>query len=448
MEFQPLVGKQLDSVNLAWSRINLWEGSVRSSKTISSLVRWIAFVITNEAPGNLLMVGKTERTLKRNILDTLEELLPRGAFKHVAGAGECFIFGRRIYIAGANDERAGDRIRGMTLAGCYVDEVSVLPESFWTMLLSRLSIPGAKAFGTTNPEGPRHWLKLKYLDRAGKWLKHDGKLATTVNGLDMVRMSFRLEDNPGLDPAYVAALKQEYTGLWYKRFIEGLWVLAEGSIWDTFDAEPGGGHVVRTLPEFERFWLGIDYGTTNPFVAVLIGVSTEIDDGQQRLYVAREWRWDSKEKRRQLTDAEYSTKLRQWLVELGHEGLADTNGGSLEPYLERVYVDPSAASFATQLYRDGWRGVNHADNTVDDGIRAVSTLLNADRLKIHESCQGLIGETSGYVWDTKAQALGIDKPIKVDDHGPDAMRYAVWSRRHLWRPWVASMPADDEAEAA
>lgn len=420
---------------------------MRSSKTISSLIRWLAFAMTGP-PGNLLMVGKTERTLKRNILDPLAELLPRSGFKVVEGSGECFIFGRRIYLAGANDERSGDRIRGMTLAGAYVDEVSVLPESFFTMLLSRLSVDGAAVFGTTNPESPRHWLKVKYLDRAGTWLKHDGTVVETHDGLDMARFSFRLSDNPNLSPAYIASLRQEYTGLWAKRFIEGLWVLAEGSIWDTFDADVNGPHVVSVLPEFERFWLAIDYGTTNPFVALLIGQSSAEDDGMERLYVAREWRWDSKVQRRQLTDAEYSTSLRAWLATLGTERLTDNYGMSIEPLIDRIYVDPSAASFSTQLYRDGWHGVHHADNAVDDGIRAVGTLLNADRLKIHESCAGLIGEAAGYVWDTKAQAVGIDKPVKVDDHGPDAMRYGVWSQRRLWLPWVASMPVQLYADAA
>lgn len=442
MDFRPPVGKQLESINLATRRINLWEGSVRSSKTISSLVAWIAYVMTGP-PGNLLMVGKTERTLKRNILDVLAELLPRGAFRHVAGsAGECFIFGRRIYIAGANDERAGDRIRGMTLAGAYVDEASVIPESFWTMLLSRLSEPGARCFATTNPESPQHWLKLKYLDRAGLWLTHDSNVEQAADALDMARFSFRLADNPALSPAYVAALRMEYTGLWSKRLIDGLWVLAEGSIFDSFDSEVGGRHVVATLPEMDRFWLGIDYGTTNPFVALLLGLG--VDDC---IYVVREWRWDSHAKRRQLTDAEYSTNLRKWLVDLGRERLAESWGESLEGMLDRVYVDPSAASFAVQMYRDGWHGVHHADNAVGDGIRAVNTLLNAGRLKVHESCSGLIAETTGYVWDSRAQAMGEDKPIKVDDHGPDAMRYGVWSQRRLWLPWTTA-PAADPYEVA
>src|SRR5690606_4293976 len=138
--------------------------------------------------------------------------------------------------------------RGMTLAGAYGDEVTLWPESFFTMLLSRLSVPGAQFFGTTNPDSPGHWLKKRYLDRADE--------------LSLRRFRFTLADNPALDPAYVEALKREYTGLWYRRYILGEWVAAEGAIYDMFDPDR---HVARELPEILHWWVGVDYGTTNPF---------------------------------------------------------------------------------------------------------------------------------------------------------------------------------------
>src|SRR5690606_17299071 len=136
------------------------------------------------------------------------------------------------------------KIQGLTLVGAMGDELSLTPESFFTMILSRLSVRGAKLFGTTNPDAPAHWLKRKFLARAGE--------------LDLATWHFTLEDNPALDPAYVAALKREYTGLWYKRYIQGLWVQAEGAIYDMFDPDR---HVVSTLPTLVQHWVGVDYGT-------------------------------------------------------------------------------------------------------------------------------------------------------------------------------------------
>ena len=214
------------------------------------------------------------------------------------------LLGRLVYVAGANDERAQDRIKGLTLAGGYVDEISTVPQSFYQMLLSRLSIEGAQLFGTTNPEGPAHWLKKDYLDKAGTWLDHDGTVIRNPDGLDLARFSFRLSDNPHLPPAYVDSLRKEFTGLWRKRMIDGLWVVAEGACYDMFDEDR---HVVDACPVIKRFIAAaVDHGVTNPFHAVLLGIGTD-----KRIYCVSEWRWDSRARRRQLSDAEYSKKLRE-----------------------------------------------------------------------------------------------------------------------------------------
>lgn len=430
MNVEPLVGKARHSVQLADHRLNIFEGSVRSGKTITSLLAWLRFVRTGPA-GNLLMIGKTERTLKRNIIDPLIEMLGTDRVRYVQGAGEVHIAGRRIYIAGANDEKAEGKIRGLTLAGAYVDEASTMPESMWSMLLTRLSVDGARLYATTNPDSPNHWLLKRYLARARTWLRRDGRLEQHANDegrLDLARFSFRLTDNPTLSADYIAALSAEFTGLWYKRFVEGLWVLAEGAIYDMFDPDPGAGQVVDELPDIIDWWVSIDYGTTNPFVATLIGQG--VDD---RLYVAREWRWDSSVERRQLTDLEYSQRLRTWLDTLAEEG-REAWAGCRTP--DRILVDPSAASFIAQLHRDGWSSVRGADNAVEDGLRDVSTLLAADRLKIHGSCDGGIDEMVGYVWDPAAQLRGEDKPLKQRDHFCDSLRYGVRGTRTVWRHWI------------
>jgi len=429
----PLVDKQRRSVELANARINIWEGSVRSSKTVSSMLRWARYVRTGP-PGNLAMIGKTHDTLKRNIIDPMTEMLGENRCRHNRGERELMLLGRRVYLAGANDQKAEDKIRGLTLSGAYVDEVSLLPPGYWAMLLSRLSVDGAKVFGTTNPDNPNHWLMRDYLKRPRVHLRHDGTVAVDRHAdLDLARFSFRLIDNPTLSDAYVRSLEAEYTGLWRKRFILGAWVLAEGSIYDGFDSEPGGPHVITALPDIDEWVLAVDYGTHNPFVALLIGLGAD-----DRIYVAREWRWDSRAKLRQLTDAQYSTELRAWLP-----GLRPSLGVRPDP--TAVIVDPSAASFIAQAYRDSWVGVTGADNTVADGLRSVASLLAADRLKVHASCTGLIEEMTGYVWDEKAAEKGEEKPLKIDDHGPDALRYGVMGTRRWWRWWLTD---DCGAEAA
>lgn len=414
LAIQPLTGKARVSVQRAVNRLNIWDGAVRSGKTISSLGAWLKFIQAGPQ-GNLLMAGKSERTLKRNVLDPLTEMIGDNC-RQVTGAGEAWIYGRRVYLAGAHDERSVQKIQGMTLAGAYGDEISTWPESFYSMLLTRLSVEGARFFGTTNPDGPNHWLKINFLDRSGITLNADGSItAGQDDALDLARFCFILDDNPHLGQNYVDSIKKEFSGLWRERYINGRWAMAEGVIYDMWDA---GRHVVSELPDINEYFMGIDYGTKNPFAALLFGVGTD-----DKLYIVKEFYWDSKKEHRQLTDSQYSQKLKEWL-------------GSIIP--ERIYCDPSAASFLQQLYYDGWHGVTPADNAVQDGIREVSSLLSTDLLFVHESCDGLREEIPGYVWDDKAAGKGEDRPLKVNDHAVDALRYGVRNMKRIWRYWLPS----------
>jgi PBSX family phage terminase large subunit len=402
------------------ARILLWHGAVRSGKTLASVIAWLEYVRT-APPGPLLMAGKTKDTLARNILDPISEWAP-GAIAFTRGANTAMLLGRLVYLVGANDAKAEGRIRGLTLAGAYVDEASLVPEGFWRMLLTRLSVPGAKLFSTTNPDAPQHWLKKDFIDRAGE--------------LSLAAWHFQLDDNPALDPDYRAALEVEFQGLWRKRFILGLWVLAEGAIYDMWDETR---HVVDRLPEMVgRWWVGCDYGTTAPFAALLLGVGREPDQ-TERLFVCDEWRWDSAQAMRQKTDREYSNDLRAWLDAAGARVLGQPDRQITPTW---VAVDPSAASFKVQLRRDRMPGVIDADNNVLAGIRTVGSLLATDRLRVHERCHGLREEAPGYVWDPDKALIGEDVPVKLDDHDLDALRYGVMAARPAWGPWLRYQPAE------
>ena len=396
----------------AWStvvqsifRINIWEGAVRSGKTIASIVRWIIFVRT-APPGELLMVGKTERTLKRNILDEMEKIVGTKHYSYKQGSGEVWLYGRRIYVAGANDERAEGKIRGMTLAGAYGDEVTLWPEGFFKQMLLRMSVEGAMCFVTTNPDSPYHWLKVDYIDKEG--------IAQVFH--------FELEDNPNLPKAYIEALKREYTGLWYKRFILGLWVLAEGAVYDMWDEAK---HVFRCKHQrYKHYFVAVDYGTHNPCTFGLYGYN-KVDEETglpDKVRLIKEYYWDSVKKGRQKTDAQYADDLEDFI-----DGC----------YVEDVYIDPSAASFKLEVEKRGIHVVS-AINDVIDGIRYVSMLLTLGIFEIDESCTSTIKEFSAYVWDAKSQIKGVDEPVKEHDHAMDRNRYGLYTRFGKFLQWTAS----------
>lgn len=418
----PLSPKQRTSVSDSSGRVNIWDGSIRSGKTIGSILRWLMFIARAPRGGELVMIGRTRDTVWRNVIAPMQDVSLFGPIAATVignyGAPTVTILGRRIYVLGAHDAKAEKIIRGLTVAGAYVDEVTTLSEEFFTQLLGRMSVPGAQLFGTTNPDSPGHWLKRKFLDR----------IAALP---DWRRFHFTLDDNPTLTAAYVTSIKREFTGLWFRRFILGEWVQAEGAVYDMWDP---ARHVVKhtDLPVMERILaVGADYGTTNPTRGLLLGYA------QECLWVLDEWAPQSG------TDAELSAGLIRWLsTRHPHEWQSP----------EWLFIDPAAASFKLQLRRDGLTNSRSGANEVLPGIRTVASLLSMDRIKVSDRCPHLIDQIPGYAWDPKATEKGEDKPIKANDHEADALRYAVHSSRRMWRYLLPTMstidPDPEELEEA
>lgn len=420
----PLSPKQITSiVESRDRRISCWWGAVRSGKTVASLVSFLLALAEAPPSGLVIICSKTLQTAERNLIEPLQDPALFGPIAehvhHTRGASTAVILGRVVHIIGTSDSRSEGKLRGLTACLIVLDEVTLMAEEFVKQAQARASLAGARILMTTNPAGPRHWLRRNYLLRAGE--------------LDMAHWHFTLDDNPFLDPAYVQALKAEMAGVFYARNIEGRWVAAEGSIYSMWDESR---HVVTDLPPVIA-WpaVGIDYGTANPFAGLLLGVGMD-SKGERRLYFTSEYRWDSRQKMRQLTDHEYSLAVSKWLDHYIAPGCTEATRG-VSP--EKMVVDPSAASFIQQLWRDGWSPVS-ANNAVLDGIRLVSSLLARDLLRVHKSCEALIEEFPGYCWDKKAAERGEDRPIKAADHSLDAARYALFTTEWSWRDEVG-LPA-------
>jgi PBSX family phage terminase large subunit len=370
------------------------------------------------------MIGRTRDSVWRNMVAPLQD---RDLFGPIAdhvignyGAPTVAILGRRVHVLGASDAKAEKVIRGMTVAGACVDEVTTIPEEFFTQLLGRMSVTGAQLFGTTNPDNPAHWLKRKFLDRLTQLP-------------DWRSWKFTIDDNPSLSPAYVDSIKREYTGLWYRRFIQGEWVAAEGAIFDMWDPDT---HIVpwESLPDMRRLLaVGVDFGTTNATAALLLGISDTRNEFGQRtgsnLWLVDEYRYDPAHKQARKTNEQLSGDLRSWLA-----GPHLPRPTHLQP--EWVFLDPAAASFQVQLQADGLTNVRHADNSVSYGIGTVASLLSSGHLHTTSRTPGFNQEAPGYSWDTKATEKGEDKPVKVADHSLDAARYAITTTEAVWRPML------------
>jgi PBSX family phage terminase large subunit len=380
--------KQLMSFQQADAPFCIWIGAVRSGKTFSSIFKLID-LLKNGPPGDCMLIGVTRDSIQRNILTELFRFLGFGL--PPSKTTETKLYGRNVYFVGASDESAVRRIQGSTLAFAYIDEATCIPAPFWRMLISRLSVPKSQLLATCNPEGPAHWLKKEYIDRA--------------EVLKLKYWNFTLDDNPSLDKEYKERIKASYTGMWYKRYVLGQWAAAHGLVYDTYDFNNEYEHPFCN-PLY--YIVGVDYGTTNATAAVLVGVRP---NQWPQLTVEEEYYYDSAVKGRSKADDELAQDIKEFV---GHRNV------------RAIYVDPAAASLKVAMQQIDLPVID-AKNDVLPGIKTVGRFISNKNIVIQKGCRTLIDHIQSYAWDPKAADRGEDKPLKVQDHIVDALRYCVHS---------------------
>ena len=397
------------------------DGAIRSGKTVSMSLSFVMWAMSTFNGQNFAMCGKTIGSFRRNVLFWLKLMLKsRGYFVTDRRADNLIIIRKGdtenyFYIFGGKDERSQDLIQGITLAGVFFDEVALMPESFVNQATGRCSVEGSKFWFNCNPDGPYHWFKTNWIDKStgylGKEQVEQIRKKAAEEGKDpglkeILYLHFTMDDNLSLSEEIKARYCSMYIGVFFKRYILGLWAAAEGVIYDMFDPEKH----VKNIKEFFQIlvngnrYVSCDYGTQNATVFLLWNKGI---DG--KWYCIREYYYSGRDKGKQKTDAEYADDLKKWL-----DGTR----------IKAMIVDPSAASFIAELRKRGYKVIK-ANNDVLDGIRLVGMLLNLEMLIFSSSCTETIKEFASYIWDDKAAEHGEDKPVKQHDHGCDAVRYFV-----------------------
>lgn len=367
------------------------DGSVRSGKSISMTVGFVFWSMKNFDGESFAFCGKTIESLKRNIITpmhkwlegicTIKENISKN-YIEITMSGKS----NRYYVFGGKDESSYQLIQGITLAGVLCDEVALMARSFVEQAVTRCSVSGSRLWFNCNPESSEHWFYKEWI------LKSEDKNA--------LHLHFMMEDNLSLAQETKDMYERSFSGVFYDRYINGLWVLAEGLVYPMFDKSR---HIVENFtPSSQAFYyISCDYGTLNPCSMGLWALENN------RAVRLKEYYYDGRRKSVQKTDEEYYSEL---------EKLADGY------QIQHVIVDPSAASFITTIKRHGKFRVRKADNSVLDGIRNTMTLIENDRIFICENCKDIIREFSLYRWDEKS---GKDRVIKENDHAMDDMRYFV-----------------------
>lgn len=373
------------------------DGAIRSGKTICMSLSFVLWAMSTFDGQNFGMAGKTIGSFRRNVLSPLSKMMASRGIKFEYRRGDNLMIisfrghTNTFYIFGGKDEASQDLVQGVTLAGFMFDEVALMPQSFVNQATARCSVDGSKFWFNCNPEGPMHWFKKEWIDRKDEQ--------------DLLYLHFTMDDNLSLSEKIKARYRGQYTGVFYSRYIRGLWVIAEGIIYDMFDPEK---HVVKyddikdTLTDIN--YISCDYGTQNATVFLMWTKTTE-----NTWICTKEYYYSGRNEQKQKTDAEYVKDLKTFIGETP---------------VRAVIIDPSAASFIAAV-REANITVLKAKNAVLDGIREVSVLLNNGRIKYVQECKHTIEEYGQYAWDPKAADRGEDAPIKANDHAMDASRYFV-----------------------
>lgn len=392
------------------------DGAIRSGKTVCMSLSFVFWAMKTFSGQNFAMCGKTIGSFRRNVLFWLKIMLRSRGYKVMDHRADNLVEISRngvtnnFYIFGGKDERSQDLIQGITLAGLFCDEVALMPESFVNQATGRCSVDGSKYWFNCNPDGPYHWFKTNWIDCSVGYLgklevERQRKEATEkkqeIFFKKLLYVHFTMDDNLSLSEEIKARYRESYSGVFYKRYILGLWAMAEGIIYDMFDVDKHVKKVIANLYNSGRY-VSIDYGTQNATVFLLWNRGV---DG--KWYCIREYYYSGRDNAKQRTDAEYVSDFKAFLGGIKVKG---------------VIVDPSAASFIAALRQAGYP-VLKAKNDVEDGIRLVGTLLNQEKIAFSASCVNTIKEFASYIWDVKAVDRGEDAPIKQHDHAMDAVRY-------------------------
>lgn len=385
-------------------------GSVRSGKTLIMSLSFVLWSMDTFNGKNFGMAGKTIGSFKRNVWFMLREILKRRGYKirKMSDINDAFIISKNgvennYYIFGGRDERSQELVQGFTAAGFFFDEAVLQPESFVSQAVARCSEEGAKLWFNCNPDGPFHWFKLEWVDKCSE--------------KNALHIHFELDDNPSLSDAVKNRYKRMFTGVFYDRFIKGMWVLAEGVIYSMFDRNM----IIKAVPAGVKIvgkWIACDYGQSNATVFLLIGLGSD-----DKFYVMDEYYHSGKKSEIQKSPKRYSKDYFKWKIKNGVDGVPVNQ--------KYTYIDPSAKGFILQLFEDGERKIRQADNEVIKGIEITSSIIDSDMVRVLEHCENTIAEFGSYRWDPKAQERGEDVPIKQNDHCMDAFRYFVNGNRQM-----------------
>jgi PBSX family phage terminase large subunit len=424
----------LDFLSNCDADINAQTGAIRSGKTINSTIAWLEFLGKSKYD-QFLQSGRTLTSLYRNVL--LDEFKILTAldieYEYRKGDRELWIEDKLIYLMGFSNQSIAETIRGMTIGGWNADETNTYPETTVREALDRCSEDDARVFWTMNPDSPYHWIYTDFLTNK-----------IMLDAGDIKVWHYTLYDNPNLSQKFIERTERRYPEgtIWHKRKILGQWVIAEGVIYDRFTEGlntfgpyeiPFGTYDdddnLQSL-DYDNYVIGTDYGSGNVTVFGLFGLKHDEKKNITHYHLLNEFYWDAVQKRKQLTENELITQALK---------LRNFHGRQL--YVSTFFTPHDAASLRAEL-DENFPQISHQMYKPDvlNDIHMLQTLITDGRFKISKTCKNSISQAQTYAWDPKSRLIGIDKPLKVNDHCPDMWRAPILGSGGKFKPFIQSLP--------
>lgn len=416
-KFKPFSNKQLKV--LTWWLPNspvhdkdgiIADGAIRSGKTLSMSLSFVIWAMETFTQQNLGMCGKTIGSFRRNVLFWLKLMLRSRGYKVKDHRADNLVIVSKgdisnyFYIFGGKDERSQDLIQGITLAGCFFDEVALMPESFVNQAVGRCSVDGSKFWFNCNPDNPKHWFKINWIDK--------------IEEKKLLYLHFTMDDNLSLSEKIKERYRSMFSGVFFKRFILGLWVAAEGVIYAQFANDPDKWLISfkdeeekkKYCKDIDFISIGVDFGGNRSLTTF---VATAVHRNFSKLTALKDHHIKG-----QKGDID-SDKVNSEFIGFYQRLQVEYPG----VYIEYCFADSEAQYLINSLKKACAKaGIpvkigDSAKNEIVQRIYCANTLLNMMRLFVHQDCTLLIDGLQSAVWDAKAAEQGKD--VRLDDFTSD-----------------------------
>ena len=423
-KFAPLSKKQ--KMVLCWWQPNspyrdkkgiICDGSIRSGKTTVMSLSFVMWAMANFDGENFALCGKTIQSLRRNVVKQLLKMLRSRKYEVDQHRSENSITIRKngkeneFYLFGGKDEGSQDLIQGITLAGVFFDEVALMPESFVNQAVGRCSVEGAKYWFNCNPEGPDHFFKTDWIDR--------------ITERNLIRIHFIMRDNLSLSEETLKTYESQFRGVFYERFILGLWVVASGLIFRYF-ADDDSPYLFDDKDLFNeqgklkeglyKITMGVDFGGNGSMTTFILSGYRK---GYHNIFALEEDCLPLSED----IDAD---KICKRFIKF-YQRAIDRYGR-----VDWIFPDSASTTMINSLRNAAmaaglpWRNIAGCKkNEVSERPKLVDLLFNTGRLKINKRCTHLRKAIGSLRWDEKHPDIPEDKNIGNCNDWWDAFNYTM-----------------------